>query len=139
MAVASLPPPAEPPHGTLAVASSILSDGTASARRIIDGYLDLAKMDLREELRTARTALIWTASSVLLFAAAGLLLAVGAALGLARALEVPPWATFVGIGAVAAALGAASVSLGRAKLEKVETPQVVDEVKEDVQWIAEHS
>ena len=101
-------------------AASLLTGIVADIQALMQQEIALATHELREEFGGALTSALRTAAAGVVIALGLGLLGVGLALALPRALEWPPWAGFVAIGAALGVVGLAALrpGLGRTALEK---------------------
>lgn len=106
------------------------------SRRIVSGYLELARHDLRSEIEHARIALI-SASTGMVLLGTGVL--VGAlALGQLLALVMPLAAGYAIVGGACLLVGGAVLLVARhAARGAAAPPPALEEAKEDVRWIKE--
>jgi hypothetical protein len=123
----------------LARASDLVGGIAHDTKEIIDGYLELAKLDLRAELDRAKSSVALGLVGLAILGAAGVLLLVGLCLALALWLGLHPWITFVAVGGVSLAAGAVVAVVARHQARQIEAPRAIEEGKEDVAWIAEHT
>lgn len=124
---------------TVSRAAALVGDIAEDTGELLDGYLELARHDVREELRDAREYLRMVIVAGLCIAASAILVVTGACLALADLVGLPLWQSFTGIGL--AGLGAAAVALAAARRQRdeVTAPKAVDEAKDDIEWIAKRT
>lgn len=133
------PPRPVKPSQALSRASYLVSGITRDAAEIIEGYLELARYDLRAEIAQVKSSLTVTLASALVLAAGAGALLVGVCLALAFLLGIRAFWTFSGVGLLGLITGGALGALALKRARKIEKPPALREAKEDVKWIAEHT
>ena len=133
------PPRAVTPKQALSRATGLVSEITHDAKEIVDGYLELAKHDLREEIAHAKSSLTLSVVGAMIVAAAAGLFLVGVCLALAFWLGIRPFWTFGGVGLAGLIAGAIVAAFAVKRAREVHRPPVIEEAKEDVKWITEQT
>jgi uncharacterized membrane protein YqjE len=99
--------------------ASLLTGIVADIQALMQQEIALATHELREEFASALTSALRSASAGVVIALGVGLLGLGLALALSRALDWPPWAGFVAVGAALSVVGGAALRprLARTALE----------------------
>lgn len=116
----------------------LVSGIARDSQRIISGYMELARHDLRTEVQHARVALISASTGVVLLGVGVLVvaLALGQLLALVTIMSLAASYAIVG-GACLLAGGAVLIVARRAAHGAATAPPALEEAKEDARWIKE--
>jgi len=114
--------------------AELLSATTSDLSDLLKAQVELAKVEIKEEVTAAARAGAMFGAAGLLGYLALALLAFAAAWGLDAVL--PTGVAFLIVGLVVAAVAGLCFAMGRQKLEHVNAvpPQTVETIQEDVQW-----
>lgn len=118
--------------------SGVLRNIGASIQEIVRGELKLAKIELTDSARKARSSAIMLASGGLLgiYAVGFILLAVLFALEIV----LPSWLAALILGVLLCIGAAAGITSGRQRLKTIHGPKkTMETVKEDFQWMKEQT
>jgi uncharacterized membrane protein YqjE len=121
------------PYDDEASLGDLFSQLTDDLRELAATQVQLAKVELKDELDRARQAAAMLGAGALGALMALILLSFAAAWGLAEVMA-PGWA-FLIVGAVWAIAAAVLITFGRNRMRSVEAvPDTVSTMKEDVRW-----
>lgn len=131
----AVPAPLPPDAGVTDLVGGIAKD----TQRIVSGYLDLAKHDLRSELRHAIRAVAAGSVAAGALLVGAVILAMSAAFGIAgEGVMSLPWSLLlVGVIVVIASGVLIAVAVKSGSKAK-EAPPALREAKEDLKWIKEN-
>lgn len=119
----------------------LLGEMTSSLSTLMRKEIDLARVELKEEVRQAGKAGGLLGGAALIAHMGALLLSLALALGLSDALDADPWVGLLVVGVIAVGVAAVLGAQGRNKLQQVDPvpQQTVQTLKEDVQWVKQQT
>jgi hypothetical protein len=119
----------------------LVSDLANDAKQLLRQELALAKYEIREEIRKAKSALISLGIGIGLAAIGGLLLIVMLVHVLNAFAGLPLWSCYAIVGGVCAIMGIVLLYKGKYRLAQIDMipQQTVETMKENVRWIKESS
>lgn len=117
--------------------ASLLGGIVSDLQTLIRQEMALAKSEMVKEWDKAKTAAGSMATGAGVLALGGFFLCVTIVCVLTEVAGLPWWASFLIVGGVLTAVGAALFFIGRSRAAEVHVvpPQTVETLKEDVQWI----
>jgi uncharacterized membrane protein YqjE len=126
------PYPIEQPEKTL---GDLVSDLTTEFSALVEDHVDLAKAEIRQDIRDASKAGGMFGGAGVSALLALLLLSMAAAWGLAEVIE-PGWA-FLVVGGLWAVVAAVLALSGRKQVERMEPGprRTMEEIQEDRRWL----
>ncbi len=109
------------------------------ARDMAQNYFELAKLDVKHQITLAKRSLIAASIGGAITLVGVIVLALAA--GYALALVLPLWAAMGIVGAALALLGVIALGVGAAIAKNIEPVphEVIEDAKEDAQWIGERT
>ncbi len=118
----------------------LVSGIARDVRDMAEGYLELAKMNIKGELQLAKRSLIAAAVGGAVVLVGVILLALMAAYGLAQT-ALPVWGAMGIVGGALVILGVIALAVGGQMAKKVDPVprEVVQDAKEDAEWIKDHA
>jgi len=116
-----------------ALVSGLISDAQELARKEIQ----LAKVEVKQEVDRTIQGTIALAAGAITIGLAAILLLFAIVYALAETLNWPLWASFSLVGAVVLAIGLIALSVGKARVAKVDPVphETLDSLRKDVTWI----
>jgi hypothetical protein len=129
------------PYRTEPTLVELVSDLANDAKQLLRQELALAKYEIREEIRKAKSALISLGIGIGLAAIGGLLLIVMLVHVLNAFAGLPLWSCYAIVGGVCAIMGIVLLYKGKYRLAQIDMipQQTVETMKENVRWIKESS
>lgn len=115
--------------------SDVVQDILADLQRLVRSELQLAKVEVRQDVMRALAAGVWLGMGTVAGLAAAMLLVWVAVFGLAT--RLPMWGATLAVSGVVTVVAVVLLMVGRRRLQLLQlTPErAVDSVKEDVAWI----
>lgn len=131
--------PGARPHldeqSTTALVAGVITD----AKHLITAELESMKIEMKEELSRAKSAVAAAAVGGAVLAMGGLLLMLMLVWGLSAGTSLPLWATHGLVGGVLAIVGIALLLIGRNQITGKDADlwpgESVEEIKKDVAWV----
>lgn len=119
----------------------ILGEMVADAQHLFRKEVDLAKHEVRVEVKKALQGVISLAGGAAVAALGGLFLLFAVAFLLPEVFAIDVWLSFLIVGVVIAIIGAVMLLVGRSRLQQLDpTPhETIDSVRKDAEWIREQS
>ena len=119
----------------------LLGEMTSSLSTLMRKEIELARVELKEEVRQAGKAGGMLGGAALVGYLGALLLSLALALGLSDALDADPWVGLLVVGVIAVGVAAFFGVQGRNKLQQIDAvpQQTVQTLKEDVQWVKQQT
>ncbi|HYH48815.1 MAG TPA: phage holin family protein [Acidimicrobiia bacterium] len=119
----------------------LLGEMTSNLSTLVRKEIDLARVELKDEVRQAGKAGGMLGGAALVGHLGALLLSLALALGLSEALDADAWLGLFVVGALAVGIAAVLGAQGRNKLQQIDAvpPQTVQTLKEDVQWVKQQT
>jgi hypothetical protein len=128
-------PPAEP--SLVALVGGIMND----AKDLLVQEVALIKLEVRDELRKAKSAAITLGIGIGVVTVGEMLLMLMLVQVLEVCTEIPLWECYGLVGSGLVVLGTVLLAVGKTKAEKVDVvpQQTVETLKEDAQWLTEQT
>ena len=119
----------------------LLGEMTSSLSTLMRKEIELARVELKEEVRQAGKAGGMLGGAALIAYLGALLLSLALALGLSDALDADPWVGLLVVGLIFVGVAAVLGVQGRNKLQQIDAvpQQTVQTLKEDVQWVKQQT
>ena len=119
----------------------LLGEMTSSLSTLMRKEIELARVELKEEVRQAGKAGGLLGGAALIAYLGALLLSLALALGLSDALDADPWVGLLVVGVIFVGVAAVLGVQGRNKLQQIDAvpQQTVQTLKEDVQWVKQQT
>jgi uncharacterized membrane protein YqjE len=119
----------------------LLGEMTSSLSTLIRKEIDLARVELKDEVRQAGKAGGMLGGAALVGYLGALLLSLALALGLSDAFDADPWVGLLVVGVIFVGVAAVLGVQGRNKLQQIDAvpQQTVQTLKEDVQWVKQQT
>jgi uncharacterized membrane protein YqjE len=119
----------------------LLGEMTSSLSTLMRKEIELARVELKEEVRQAGKAGGMLGGAALIAYLGALLLSLALALGLSDALDADPWVGLLVVGVIFVGVAAVLGVQGRNKLQQIDAvpQQTVQTLKEDVQWVKQQT
>lgn len=119
----------------------LLGEMTSNLSTLIRKEIELARVELKDEVRQAGKAGGMLGGAALIAYLGALLLSLALALGLSDALDADPWVGLLVVGAIAVGAAAILGVQARNKLQQIDAvpQQTVQTLKEDVQWVKQQT
>lgn len=119
----------------------LLSEMTSGLSTLIRKEIDLARVEIKDEVRQAGKAGGMLGGAAFMAHLGGLVLALASGLALADALDLEQWLGLFIVAVIAFGVAAVLGTQGRNKLKQINAvpPQTVQTLKEDVQWVKQQT
>ena len=120
---------------------SLLGGIANDAKELLLQEVALAKLEVQNELRKAKTAAIALGSAIGIFASGGILLMLALVHMLDAFTVLPLWGCYGIVGSVLVVLGGVLLATSKTKAEKLDVvPQrTVERIKESAQWLTKQA
>jgi hypothetical protein len=117
--------------------ASLLSDVLNDIRDLFRHEVNLAKVEVKQEISNAKAAAVKIGAAVVAFLLAALFLLTALSRGLAVLLGIPIWGGFAIVGVLLGIVGGILLAVARPNLQAAGPvpPRTVRTVKENVEWV----